>query len=159
MTKQELEKKKSTARTLYMSGMEQLEIADKVGVSRNTICKWVQDGAWKEARAAKTVTRHELVNKLLLTIDDLVSSVNKSGDPKLINGLGDQLSKLMKTVEKLDGRTNVINAIEVFMTFNEWIKSRAKYDPEITPELVKAINKYQDLFLSDALSRGTIQIS
>lgn len=156
MTKQELEKKKATARALFMSGMEQLEIADKVGVSRNTICKWVQEGAWKEARAAKSVTRQELVNKLLLTIDDLVSSVNKSGDPKLMDGLGDRLAKLMKVVEKLDGRTNVINAIEVFMAFNKWIQHSAEFDPEITPELVKAINKYQDLFLSEALSRGSL---
>lgn len=32
MTKAEIEKKRSLARTLFMSGMEQAEIAEKVGI-------------------------------------------------------------------------------------------------------------------------------
>ena len=54
MTKAELEKKRSLARTLFLAGMEQTEIADKVGVSRVTISKWCVADGWKEARAAKT---------------------------------------------------------------------------------------------------------
>ena len=67
MKKAELEKKKETARALFMTGMEQAEIADKVGVSRVTISKWCTAEGWKETRAAKNITRPELVNKLLLT--------------------------------------------------------------------------------------------
>lgn len=37
MTKAEIEKKKSLARSLFLSGMEQTEIAEKVDVSRVTI--------------------------------------------------------------------------------------------------------------------------
>ena len=40
MTKAEIEKKKSLARSLFLSGMEQTEIAEKVDVSRVTISKW-----------------------------------------------------------------------------------------------------------------------
>lgn len=73
MTKAETEKKKSLARTLYLAGMEQNEIAEKVDVSRVTISKWCNAEGWKEASAAKNVTRPELVNKLLLTIDKLIT--------------------------------------------------------------------------------------
>ena len=62
MTKAEMEKKKSLARSLYLAGMEQAEIADKVGVSRVTVSKWCTADGWKEARAAKQITRPELVN-------------------------------------------------------------------------------------------------
>ena len=55
MTKAELEKKRSLARTLFLAGMEQTEIADKVGVSRVTISKWCVADGWKEARAAKNI--------------------------------------------------------------------------------------------------------
>ena len=48
-----MEKKKSLARSLYLAGMEQTEIADKVGVSRVTVSKWSTADGWKEARAAK----------------------------------------------------------------------------------------------------------
>ena len=57
MKKEEIEKKKSLARALYLSGMEQKEIADKVGVSAVTVSKWWTEVKLKEARAAKSITR------------------------------------------------------------------------------------------------------
>lgn len=152
MTKAEIERKKSLGRSLYLSGMELTEIADQLGVSRVSVSKWCSSGGWKEARAAKNITRPELVNKLLLTIDNLIENVNKSKDPTLIGSLADKLSKLSATIEKLDKKANVIDAIEVFMAFNKWIQDQACYDPEITPELIKAINKYQNKFLMEKMS-------
>ena len=69
------------------------------------------------ARAAKSITRPELVNKLLLTIDKLIEQVNASEDANLIAGLGDKLAKLSSVIEKLDKKANVVDAIEVFMAF------------------------------------------
>lgn len=149
MTKAEIEQKKTIGRSLYLSGMEQTEIADQLGVSRVTVSKWCTSEGWKEARAAKNISRPELVNKLLLTINDLIESVKKSGDPTLIGSLADKLCKLSATIEKLDKKANVIDTIEVFMAFNRWIQDQASYDPEITPELIKAINKYQNKFLME----------
>lgn len=151
MTKAEIEKKKSLARSLFLSGMEQTEIAEKVDVSRVTISKWCTFEGWKEARAAKNVTRPELVNKLLLTIDTLITQVNSSDDPTLIAGLGDKLAKLSAVIEKLDKKANVVDAIEVFMAFSKWIEYRSTIDPDVTPELVKAINKYQDLYITEQM--------
>ena len=151
MTRKDTEQKKSLGRALYLSGMEQTEIADKLGVSRVTISKWCTAEGWKEARAAKNISRPELVNKLLLTIDAMIENVNKSKDPTLIGALADKLSKLSATIEKLDKKANVIDAIEVFMAFNRWIQDQASYDPEITPELIKAINKYQNKFLMERM--------
>ena len=151
MTKAEIEKKKSLARSLFLSGMEQTEIAEKVDVSRVTISKWCTSEGWKEARAAKNVTRPELVNKLLLTIDTLITQVNSSDDPTLIAGLGDKLAKLSAVIEKLDKKANVVDAIEVFMAFSKWIEYRSTIDPDVTPELVKAINKFHDLYITEQM--------
>ena len=152
MTKAEIERKKTLGRSLYLSGMELTEIADQLGVSRQSVSKWCSSDGWKEARAAKNISRPELVNKLLLTIDNLIENVNQSNDPTLIGSLADKLSKLSATIEKLDKKANVIDAIEVFMAFNKWIQDQACYDPEITPELIKAINKYQNKFLMEKMS-------
>lgn len=152
MKKAEVENKKSLARSLYMAGMEQQEIAEKVGVSRVTVSKWCTAEGWKEARAAKSISRPELVNKLLVAIDNLIAQVNASGDPEAIGTLADKLAKLSATIEKLDKKANVIDAIEVFMAFNRWIQDQACYDPDITPELIKAINKYQNKFLMEKMS-------
>lgn len=152
MKKTELENKKQLGRSLYLSGMEQQEIAERLGVSRVTISNWAAKEGWKEARAAKNITRPELVNKLLLTIDGLIESVNKSEDPTLIGSLADKLSKLSAVVEKLDKKANVVDAIEVFMAFNKWLQYNSEFDPEITPELIKTINKFQNRFLMDKMA-------
>ena len=151
MTKADNEKKKSLARVLYMSGMEQQEIAEKVGASRVTIGKWAAAGAWKEARAAKSVTRQELVNKLLLTIDALLTQVNDSNDPDLMASLSDKLAKLSSVIEKLDKKANVVDVIEVFMAFSKWLEFRSQTDPSVTPELMKTINRFQDMYITELM--------
>ena len=155
MNKAESENKKALGRSLFLSGMELTEIAERISVSRQTVSKWANSEGWKEARAAKSITRPELVNKLLLTIDKLITSVNESNDASLMAGLGDKLAKLSSVIEKLDKKANVVDAIEVFMAFNRWIQDQACYDPEITPELIKAINKYQNLFIKDKMTSMT----
>ena len=103
MTKAEIEKKRSLARTLFMSGMEQAEIAEKIGVSRVTISKWCVADGWKEARAAKSVTRPELVNKLLLTIDDIIEVSMKFSKWLEFRAKSDPTitTELMKTINHL----------------------------------------------------------
>lgn len=151
MSKAENEKKRSLARSLYLSGMEMIEIAEKTDVSRATISRWCKDDGWKEARAAKQITRPELVNKLLLTVNNLLDQVNSSNDPTLITGVGDKLAKLAAVIEKLDKQANVVDAIEVFMAFSKWLEFRSQTDPEVTPELIKAINKYQDKYIIESM--------
>lgn len=137
--------------------MEQMQIADKVGVSRVTVSKWCNADGWKEARAAKNITRPELIQKLLRTVNDLLDKVNSSGNMNLIDSLADKLSKLTSSIDKLDkSSANVVNAIEVFMAFSKWLEYRAKTDPGVTPELIKAINKYQDKFLIESMSKGSL---
>lgn len=152
LSREQIERKKTLGRSLYLSGMELTEIADQLGVSRQSVSKWCSSDGWKEARAAKNISRPELVNKLLLAIDNLIAQVNEKGDPEAIGTLADKLSKLSSTIEKLDKKANVIDAIEVFMAFNRWIQDQACFDPEITPELIKAINKYQNKFLMEKMS-------
>lgn len=154
MNKAELERKKTLARTLYMSGKEQQEIAEMTGVSRVTVSKWCTGGGWKEARAAKSITRPELVNKLLVTIDTLITQVNQSGDAEQMAGLGDKLAKLSAVIEKLDKKANVVDAMEVFMAFSKWLEFRSKIDPEVTPILMKTINRYQDLYITEKMGVG-----
>lgn len=151
MSKAENEKKRSLARSLYLSGMEMIDIAEKIEVSRASISRWCKEDGWKETRAAKQITRPELVNKLLLTVNNLLDQVNSSEDPTLITGVGDKLAKLAAVIEKLDKQANVVDAIEVFMAFSKWLEFRSQTDPDVTPELIKAINKYQDKYIIESM--------
>lgn len=148
ITKKKLEDKKDYARLLYMQGEQQKVIAEKVGVSAQTITKWVNVGGWVEQRAAQNITRPELVNKLLRTVDKMIETVNDSDDPDAANGLGDKLAKFAATIEKLDKHTSIVDVIEVFMAFSKWLQFQAEFDEDITPELLKTINKYHNQYIN-----------
>lgn len=156
-TKKELEDKKDYARLLYMQGEQQKTIAEKTGVSPQTITKWVNNGGWVEQRAAQNITRPELVNKLLRTVDKMIESVNTSDDPDAANGLGDKLAKFAATIEKLDKHTSIVDVIEVFMAFSKWLQFQAEFDEDITPELLKTINKYHNQYINYLMQNKLIK--
>lgn len=156
-TKKELEDKKDYARLLYMQGEQQKTIAEKAGVSPQTVTKWVNTGNWSEQRAAQNITRPELVNKLLRTVDKMIEAVNTSEDPDAANGLGDKLAKFAATIEKLDKHTSIVDVIEVFMAFGKWLQYQARFDEEITPELLKTINKYHNQYINYLMQNKLIK--
>jgi len=155
MKKSEIENKKSLARTLFLNGLEQTEIAEKIGVNKNTVSKWCVSESWKEQRAATQITRPELVNKLLTTIDTMLTQIQESNNIDLIASVPDKLAKLAAVIQKLDKKANTVDAIEVFMAFSRWLEFRSTTDPEVTPELIKAFNKYQDKYIMYKLSTNS----
>ena len=136
--------------------MDMTEIAEKLEVSRVSLSRWAKDGGWKETRAARQITRPELVNKLLLAIDRLLDQVNGSEDPSDLAGLGDKLAKMSAVIEKLDKKVTIIDTVEVFMAFSKWLEFRSQTDPELTPELIKTINRYQDSYIIDTMGKSGV---
>ncbi|MCD8265913.1 MAG: terminase [Prevotellaceae bacterium] len=153
LTKKELEEKREYARLLFMNGESNRAIAERTSISENTIGKWANNGGWHEQRAASSISRPQLVNRLLKSIDDLLCEVNERKDPALVASLADKLAKFSAAIERLDKRTSVVDVIDVFMAFNRWMQFRAQSDPEITPELLKTFNKYHDLYINELLQK------
>jgi transposase-like protein len=148
-TKKELEQKKELARMYYMQGVAQKEIAAKVEVSEKTISAWVDAGRWGALRAGANITRPELVNKALMALNTILDKVNESDDIVLIANLPDQLAKFAAAIAKLDGKSNIVNVIDVFIAFAKWLSERATIDSDLNPELIKAINKYHDIYVNE----------
>ncbi len=148
MAKKEMEQSKELARLYYLNGDSQKLIAERVGVSRVTMSKWVSENGWDVIRATKTITRKELVAKMMMQASDKLDANEMSFD---------EMSKLAATIKELDKRTNVVTLYEAFTAYNEWLVARMQVDKELTPELIRAINRYQDIFLGEQLSRGKIE--
>lgn len=148
MTKREIEQKKEMARLYYLENLAQDLIAERCGVHRTTISKWIQEEKWSEMKAAKTLSRTELVSRMLKRVDDLLS------DEKTFSA--DALVKVTKAIRDLDKSTNVVTIIEVFTIYNNWLVTRMQFDNELSPELVKLMNKYQDIFIAEKLSSTKI---
>ena len=153
-TKKELEQKKELARLYYMQGENQKAIAEKVGVSETTLCRWADAGGWKEKRAGVNITRPEIVNKNLVLISKLLDKLNDEEiDLKDVGKIVDQVSKLAAAIERIDKKANVIDAIEVFTALNKWLEKRMEWDKNVTPELIANFEHYQDLYISDQIKK------
>lgn len=150
MTKAEREAQREHARILYLNGMDQKSIAEATKASQQTISKWVREGKWQTLRAGTQITRPELVNKILGTIDKMLSEAEAESDLDLIN----KIHKVTGILDRLDKRATVVDAIEVFMGFGKWLEARAMTDRELTAELIKAINKYQDAYINEQIQSG-----
>lgn len=148
MNKKEQNQKKELAKLYYMQGMQQKQIAQKVEVSTVTMSKWVQDGGWEAIRGASTISRKELIIKMLKNLNDKLDSNTITSD---------EMVKVSAAIQKIDKQTNVVTVIDVFSAYNNWLVSRMALDPELTPELVKIMNKYQDMFIGEKLNSTTIE--
>lgn len=142
-----LDKERELARLYYFQGDSQKAIAERVGISAQTVNRWVKDGGWEQLRAAKTLSRKELVAKMLQKINDRLESDNWTAD---------EIIKAAAAVEKLDKKTNIVTMMEVFAAFGNWLASRMQIDPELTPETVQVITKYQDIFISEQMSASKV---
>lgn len=139
----QLNKERELARLYYFNGDSQKNIAERLGVSTVTVNRWVKDGGWEELRAAKSISRKELVLKMLGQINEKLESGQWTAD---------EMVKAATAVEKLDKKTNVVTMIEVFTAFNNWLVGRMQIDPELSPETVQVINKYQDMFINEQMN-------
>ena len=142
-SKIDLDAARELAQIMYMSGIQNKEIAERVNVSPVTITNWVTDNGWKEKRAAKTITRTELINKTLERINEMLQGDDLNAD---------KLSKLAILIERLDKKNSPVLAMEVFIDFACWLQQQATGDRAITVDLIKQINKYQDSYITSKLS-------
>lgn len=143
LSKKELEKTKELARLYYLSGDTQKLVAEKVGVSRVTVNKWVGEGSWDALRTAKSITRKELVAKIMRKADERLESGEMTAD---------EMAKLASSIEKIDKRTNATTIIEVLTSYNNWLVARTQTDKELTVDFLKATNRYQDMFIAEQVS-------
>ena len=146
-TKQEL------ARVLYLSGIPQEDILQKVGVSRQTLSRWVNTLGWKEMKAARNITRPQLVNRLLESINALLDKADEPGNEDMLSGIGDKLVKAATAIEKLEKKANVVDRVDTLIDFEKWLEDRRNEYPELTGETFRLVNRLHDDYLNAVFSQ------
>ncbi|MBS1641555.1 MAG: terminase [Bacteroidetes bacterium] len=147
LSKKDIDKLKQQGYVMFMGFVEQKDIAEILCVSEKTISGWVSKGLWKEKRGAATVTRDELINKTLLGIGKMLDAALTSGD-KDFGSISDGLNKMANTIEKLDKKNNIIHLMECFKGFNDDLLLQMKESKEVTPTLIKLINRLQASYVN-----------
>lgn len=70
--------KKDFAKSIYLGeDLTQEEIAERVGVKRQTVSRWIKEGNWERHKVSITITREEQLKNLYLQLSELNAAINK----------------------------------------------------------------------------------
>lgn len=143
-----MQRKYDHAKLLYtVEGVTvQKELAERVGVSLQTINKWVKDEAWESYRASVIITKESELSRLYMQVTELNDFImNKPKGERFANSKeADTLVKLTGAIRQLETDTSVADTIEVLKNFINHIR-------EDNYEKAKEVTNLADIFIKSIL--------
>jgi len=146
-----LKMKRDYARMLFLKdNLMQKEIAERVGISEQTLCKWKQDDNWENLKANFIISRQETLSRVYAQINQLFSeleSVNEEGNKitkSICSSKADTLSKLAAAAKALETELSIAVYIDVFIKFGNWLR-----DADFA--LAQKLTELQDAFIKEQL--------
>jgi transcriptional regulator with XRE-family HTH domain len=142
-----MQQKKDYAKVLFIKErLSQKEVAERSGVSEQTISKWVNTESWERLRKSLMVTKQEVLISLYDQLNELkdVIEARPVGSRYADNKEADIQSKLTASIRQLETDTSVAEIIDVFMKFGDYVRNTA-------PEKVKEITELHDSFIKSML--------
>lgn len=130
---------------LYLTGLQQKTICERVGITPATFIAWREKGGWAEKRAALTVSVDSIIAKSLRKIDEMLDKENFDADA---------YSKAVAQLKTLKGRTTVDDKIVAFTSFGDFLIAASQGDNEVTAEFIKKVTTYQDKYIMQELRYG-----
>lgn len=141
------QQKKDYARTLYLKdNLTQQEIAEKVGVSRQTIIRWGAAGKWEEMKVGMTLTREQQVVSLHRQVAEINNVISQREEGKRYANAAeaDTLNKLATAIKKMETDIGIADIISVGMKFINWLRP---FDLDKSKEFLRL----WDAFIKDSL--------
>lgn len=143
-----LEQKKDYARQLYLndSSITQAEIAEKVGVSKVTLCKWVKDGKWQELQTSLLIGKEEQLARLyrqLRLLNDAIE--NKENQKFATSKEADAILKLTVAIKNLETEINIAEKMATGKEFLSFVRKTTGFDTS------KEVAKLFDSFIKSCL--------
>lgn len=138
-----IEQKKDYARQLYLndSSITQAEIAEKVGVSKVTICKWVKDGKWQELQASLLIGKEEQLARLYKQLRLLNDAIENKEDQKFATSKeADAILKLTVAIKNLETETNIAEKMATGKEFLAFVRKTSGF--ELSKDVAKLFNAY-----------------
>lgn len=148
LTKAEIEKLKEYAKKLYLHDdiTNQKQLAKRVGVSENTISKWVNEGKWESFKKNFLLTREERMSDLLDELTEIQNFIKELPEGRRFadSKLGDVRRKLIKDIKELETSANRQEIIHALTSLVKFVR------PENFEEAV-VITKWADIFIKTLL--------
>ena len=113
------------ARLLFMQGEPQKVIAEKVGVSRRTVGKWIADGKWEELKAGITMTREQQIMNLQRQIAEVNRVIGERpvGERYATTTEAATIAKLSAAIDKLEKDAGLKDLVSAGTRFLVWLRA------------------------------------
>lgn len=135
LTKEELERVKNHAKLLYTrEGVTlQKDLALRVGVSENTISKWINEEGWEKHRASIIITKDEELRRVYMQLTELNDSIFKRAEGERFANTKDAdiLVKLSATIKQLETDVALAEAIEVLTKLINFVMAENQVEGKI----------------------------
>lgn len=141
--------KKEWAGMLYLKeNLTQQEIADKVGVSRITVNKWIKAEMWEQRKTGLTLTREEQIRLLYQQVAEINRNIKDREEGKRFatSKEADVLIKLSSAIKKMETESGIADIIDVGMRFIEFLRP-------VNLELAKDVTRMFDLFVKSSIKQ------
>jgi len=141
------QQKKEWASVLYMKeNLTQAEIAEKVGVSRITVNKWIKAEKWEERKTGITLTKQEQINNLYRQVAEINKAIaaRKDGERFASSKEADVLGKLSSAIKKMESDIGISDIITTGTQFIEWLRP-------VDLDMAKQVTRLFDAFIKDRL--------
>lgn len=139
--------RKDLAKTLYVNGsFTQEKIAAKVGTTRQTVSRWIRDGAWDQVKASYTITPEQILaglNRQIIEINNKVNS-RPEGERFATVAEADTLAKLASSIKKIETDAGIADIVNVGIKFTNWLR-------QTDLDLAKRFSDLLDAFIKDQL--------
>ena len=143
-----MQRKYDYAKLLYtVQGVTvQKELAERVGVSLQSINNWVKEEGWESYRASVIITKESELQRLYAQVTELNDHItNKPKGERFANSKeADTLGKLTAAIRQLETDTSVADTIEVLKNFTNHIR-------QDNYEKAKEVTTLADIFIKSII--------
>jgi len=138
--------KKAFAKNLFVhENLTQQEIAERVGVSRKTVSKWITAEQWESLKVSITLTREEQLKNLYRQLAEMNKAISEKEEGRYASpSEADTISKLSNAIAKLETDIGVADIIAVLKKLTAFIR-------KISLDKAKELTPIFDAFVKDNL--------
>jgi DNA-binding XRE family transcriptional regulator len=125
MAKLTNEQKREWAKLLYMrENMTQKAIAEKIGISPQSMKAWIDKGNWTKLKNSIILTKSEELSRLHSQLHELNDHIENKPEGQRFpsKAEADILSSLKMAIKAFEGETSIAEIIDVSIEMLEWLR-------------------------------------
>lgn len=136
MNRKERETKRDLAKLLFVhETLSQKEVASRIGVSEQTVCRWAREDNWDQYRVSLTITKETQLHNLYLQLAAINDGIaTRDGKKYASPSEADTITKLASAIDKMESDVGIADIVSVGKKFLTWLRrSDLKQAQVITP--------------------------